>query len=144
VIRHNCGSLVASVPFFTHADPVFVMSVLSHLRFELFQPGDYILREGTIGDKMYFIDDGIVDVVTGDDVAATSLSDGSYFGGILPRLNRVNRDGIVVNEHPGPGGSSLKTRLSSETSIQKFPFPANPVSNVRLHVLFDAEYFTNG
>ena len=110
MIRHNCGSLVASVPFFTHADPVFVMSVLSHLRFELFQPGDYILREGTIGDKMYFIDDGIVDVVTGDGVAATSLSNGSYFGGIIPRLNRVNSDGIVVNEQLHRVGHLLRPR----------------------------------
>ena len=52
VIQHNCRSLVASVPFFTHADPVFVKSVLSHLRFELFQPGDYIVREGTVADTM--------------------------------------------------------------------------------------------
>jgi len=57
------------------------MSVLSKLQFELFQPGEFVVREGTIGDKMYFIDDGIVDVVTREGVAATSLSDGSYFGG---------------------------------------------------------------
>jgi len=30
---------------------------------------------------MFFIDDGVVDVVKDDGVAATSLSDGSYFGG---------------------------------------------------------------
>jgi len=83
VIRHNCKSLVASVPFFTHADPVFVMSVLAHLQFELFQPGDYIIREGAVGDKMFFIDDGVVDIVTSDGVDATCLSDGSYFGGKL-------------------------------------------------------------
>jgi len=57
------------------------MSVLAHLQFELFQPGDYIIREGAVGDKMFFIDDGVVDIVTSDGVDATCLSDGSYFGG---------------------------------------------------------------
>lgn len=34
-----------------------------------------------MGTKMYFIQEGIVDIVTTDGEVATSLSDGSYFGG---------------------------------------------------------------
>ena len=34
-----------------------------------------------MGTKMYFIQEGIVDIVTSDGEVATSLSDGSYFGG---------------------------------------------------------------
>jgi len=67
------------------------MSVLAHLHFELFQPGDFIIREGAVGDKMFFIDDGVVDVLNGDGVAATSLSDGSYFGGTCARGVRKAR-----------------------------------------------------
>ena len=70
-----------SVPFFTNADPQFVSEVISKLRFEVFQPGNYIIREGTMGTKMYFIQEGIVDIITKDGEVATSLSDGSYFGG---------------------------------------------------------------
>ena len=70
-----------SVPFFTNADPQFVSAVISRLEFEVFQPGDYIIREGTMGTKMYFIQEGIVDIITKDGEIATSLSDGSYFGG---------------------------------------------------------------
>lgn len=44
VINHNCRSLVASVPFFTNADPQFVSEVVSKLQFEVFQAGDYIIR----------------------------------------------------------------------------------------------------
>ena len=54
---------------------------MSKLRYEVFQPGDYIIKEGTIGTKMYFIQEGIVDIVTKNGEVATSLSDGSYFGG---------------------------------------------------------------
>ena len=81
VINHNCRALVKSVPFFTNADPQFVSAVISRLEFEVFQPGDYIIREGTMGTKMYFIQEGIVDIITKDGEIATSLSDGSYFGG---------------------------------------------------------------
>lgn len=81
VINYNCRSLVASVPFFAKADPDFVNAVVTKLKYEVFQPGDIILKEGTIGDKMYFIQEGIVDIVMADGDVATSLSDGSYFGG---------------------------------------------------------------
>jgi len=58
-----------------------VSEVVSKLQYEVFQPGDYIIREGTVGTKMYFIQEGIVDIITKTGEVATSLSDGSYFGG---------------------------------------------------------------
>ncbi|XP_061172931.1 potassium/sodium hyperpolarization-activated cyclic nucleotide-gated channel 3-like isoform X2 [Saccostrea echinata] len=87
VINHNCRALVKSVPFFTNADPQFVSEVISKLEFEVFQPGDYIIKEGTMGTKMYFIQEGIVDIITKDGEIATSLSDGSYFGEICLLTN---------------------------------------------------------
>ncbi|VDP70497.1 unnamed protein product [Schistosoma mattheei] len=83
VINYNCRALVAAVPFFTYADQDFVSEVVTKLKFEVFQPGDLIIKEGTIGNKMYFIQEGIVDIITKDGEVATSLSDGSYFGGKL-------------------------------------------------------------
>ena len=55
--------------------------MVANLKFEVFQPGDVIIKEGTIGTKMYFIQEGIVDIITKDGEIATTLSDGSYFGG---------------------------------------------------------------
>jgi len=81
IVNFNCRALVASVPFFTHADANFVSEIITRLQYEVFQPGDYIIREGTVGTKMYFIQEGIVDIVTKTGDVATSLSDGSYFGG---------------------------------------------------------------
>ncbi|XP_059165067.1 potassium/sodium hyperpolarization-activated cyclic nucleotide-gated channel 4-like isoform X1 [Physella acuta] len=87
VVNHNCRALVASVPFFTNADPAFVSEVVSKLKFEVYQPADYIIREGTMGTKMYFIQEGVVDIITADGEVATSLSDGSYFGEICLLTN---------------------------------------------------------
>ena len=80
IINFNCRKLVASMPLFANADPNFVTSMLTKLRFEVFQPGDYIIREGTIGKKMYFIQHGVVSVLTKGN-KETKLADGSYFGG---------------------------------------------------------------
>ena len=82
IVNYNRRSLVKSVPFFANADPNFVSEVVMKLKYEVYQPTDLIIREGTIGTKMYFIQEGIVDIVTTEGEVATSLSDGSYFGGI--------------------------------------------------------------
>ncbi|NXL72349.1 HCN4 protein, partial [Leptocoma aspasia] len=81
IINFNCRKLVASMPLFANADPNFVTAMLTKLRFEVFQPGDFIIREGTVGKKMYFIQHGVVSILTKGN-KETKLSDGSYFGEI--------------------------------------------------------------
>ncbi|KAG9334315.1 hypothetical protein JZ751_008297, partial [Albula glossodonta] len=85
--------LVANMPLFANADPNFVTAVLTKLRFEVFQPGDFIIREGTVGRKMYFIQHGRVSVLTRGN-KETKLSDGSYFGEIC-LLTRGRRTASV-------------------------------------------------
>lgn len=68
------------MPLFANADPNFVTAMLTKLRFEVFQPRDYIVREGTIGKKMFFIQHGVVSVLTKGSIGM-KLMDGSYFGG---------------------------------------------------------------
>ena len=63
------------MPFFANADQNFVSDVVTKLRFEVFQPGDLILREGTIGSKMYFIQEGVVDIIKANKEVMTTLSD---------------------------------------------------------------------
>lgn len=87
VINYNYRSLVASVPFFANADPNFVSEIVTKLKYEVFQPTDIIVREGTMGTKMYFIQEGVVDIVMANGEVATSLSDGSYFGEICLLTN---------------------------------------------------------
>ncbi|XP_059504587.1 potassium/sodium hyperpolarization-activated cyclic nucleotide-gated channel 1-like isoform X3 [Stegostoma tigrinum] len=81
IVNFNCRKLVATMPLFANADPSFVTSMLSKLRFEVFQPGNYIVREGSIGKKMYFIQHGVATVITKSS-KEMKLSDGSYFGEI--------------------------------------------------------------
>ncbi|XP_068179997.1 potassium/sodium hyperpolarization-activated cyclic nucleotide-gated channel 2 [Antennarius striatus] len=93
IVSFNCRSLVANMPLFANADPNFVTAVLTKLRFEVFQPSDFIIREGTVGRKMYFIQHGRVSVLTRGN-KETKLSDGSYFGEIC-LLTRGRRTASV-------------------------------------------------
>ncbi|XP_043083208.1 potassium/sodium hyperpolarization-activated cyclic nucleotide-gated channel 3 [Puntigrus tetrazona] len=93
IISFNCRKLVATMPLFANADPNFVTSMLTKLRFEVFQPGDYIIREGTVGKKMYFIQHGVLTVLTKGS-KETKISDGSYFGEIC-LLTRGRRTASV-------------------------------------------------
>lgn len=80
-MSHNCQDLVKIVPFFANADEAFIISIITRLTFEVFLPGDLIIRQGSFGSKMYFIQQGVVDVITTQNRVAATLSDGSYFGG---------------------------------------------------------------
>ncbi|XP_069041566.1 potassium/sodium hyperpolarization-activated cyclic nucleotide-gated channel 3-like [Lepisosteus oculatus] len=93
IVNFNCRSLVANMPLFANADPNFVTAMLTKLRFEVFQPGDFIIREGTVGKKMYFIQHGVVSILTRGN-KETKLSDGSYFGEIC-LLTRGRRTASV-------------------------------------------------
>lgn len=85
------------MPFFANADQNFVSDVVTKLRFEVFQPGDIIIREGTIGNKMYFIQEGIVDIIKSNNEVMTTLSDGSYFGGTLKGLKIQEKINLNLN-----------------------------------------------
>ncbi|XP_040267513.1 potassium/sodium hyperpolarization-activated cyclic nucleotide-gated channel 3 [Bufo bufo] len=93
IVNFNCRNLVANMPLFANADPNFVTAMLTKLRFEVFQPADYIIREGTVGKKMYFIQHGVVSIMTRGS-KETKLSDGSYFGEIC-LLTRGRRTASV-------------------------------------------------
>ncbi|TMS20583.1 Potassium/sodium hyperpolarization-activated cyclic nucleotide-gated channel 1 [Larimichthys crocea] len=93
IVNFNCRKLVASMPLFANADPNFVTAMLTKLRFEVFQPRDYVVREGTIGKKMYFIQHGVVSVLTKGSIGM-KLMDGSYFGEIC-LLTRGRRTASV-------------------------------------------------
>ncbi|XP_007435249.1 potassium/sodium hyperpolarization-activated cyclic nucleotide-gated channel 3 [Python bivittatus] len=93
IINFNCRNLVDNMPLFANADPNFVTAMLTKLRFEVFQPGDFIIREGTVGKKMYFIQHGVVSILTRGS-KEMKLSDGSYFGEIC-LLTRGRRTASV-------------------------------------------------
>lgn len=67
--------------FFKHRDPEFLDLLLESISFKMFLPGNDIIIEGEIGDAMYFLHRGDVEVLVGpDQKRVAQLSDGSIFG----------------------------------------------------------------
>ncbi|XP_057302359.1 potassium/sodium hyperpolarization-activated cyclic nucleotide-gated channel 1-like [Hydractinia symbiolongicarpus] len=81
IVNHNCRDLIESVPFLKEGGNDFVMLVIKKLSFDVYLPGDFIIKEGTVGDEMYFIRNGVVDILVGD-VHVATLQEGDYFGEI--------------------------------------------------------------
>ncbi|XP_075245322.1 potassium/sodium hyperpolarization-activated cyclic nucleotide-gated channel 3-like isoform X2 [Convolutriloba macropyga] len=98
ILNYNCRDLVKVVPFFEDADPQFVSCIVARLQFEVYQPGDYVITEGSIGTKMFFILQGTVEVITShSSTPVAQLTDGAYFGEIC-LLAKVKRTASVRAE----------------------------------------------
>ena len=62
MLVHNCEDLLENVPFFADASDDFVETVIENLKFEMYLTDDEIIKEGTFGQKMYFISRGTVKI----------------------------------------------------------------------------------
>ena len=81
IVNFNCRTLISSVSFFETADRDFVTDLVSNLISEVYLPGNMIVKEGTIGNKMFFLQEGSVSILTKTGKCVAKLHDGSYFGG---------------------------------------------------------------
>lgn len=68
------------VPLFAGADPLFLNELLLILEPDVYEPGEYIVREGEEANAMYFIARGEVVVETHAGPALGTLGGGDYFG----------------------------------------------------------------
>ena len=100
IAMYNCRELLESVPFFADNDAGFIASVVTMLKPTMFLPGQVIFCEGSIGQEMFFVRSGEVEVSVARKVAAV-LPPGSYFGEIA-LLTRTRRTATVRCTLAGP------------------------------------------
>ncbi|CAD7956561.1 unnamed protein product [Amoebophrya sp. A120] len=86
--------LFENAPFFRHAPLEFVHTLILVLVEVTFSPGDLIVRQGDIGEEMYFIIRGTCDVLNAEWDTVRNLRENEYFGEIAllaqtPRLCSV-------------------------------------------------------
>ena len=73
------NEILQKVEFFKGVKEIFIREVVGMLTTEAYIPGDFIIREGEFGTRMYFLTNGSVDIViNGNRVAG--LGTGSPFG----------------------------------------------------------------
>lgn len=80
-MRAITAALIEKVPFFRNASSEFLRDLIPRLDEREFAAGDAIVHEGDVGDEMYFLTKGQVEVLRGDPPQRlTVMREGSFFG----------------------------------------------------------------
>ena len=81
--------LIENVPLFQGGSDAFIREVALELEAVVFTPGDYIIRAGEPGRDMFFISQGVVEILAPDgETVFRTLNDGDYFGEIALLLDQ--------------------------------------------------------
>ena len=80
-MRAITAALIEQVPFFRNAGSDFLRDLIPRLDARDYGPGDVVIHEGDVGDEMYFLTKGQVEVLRGDPPRQLAvLRQGSFFG----------------------------------------------------------------
>ena len=91
-------NFLKSVPLLSQLPPNIMTKLGDVLETEQFTGGDYIIREGTVGDTFYILASGAVSVIKDGEVIR-ELVQGDYFGEQVGTDFHVMMIGIRVHWH---------------------------------------------
>ncbi len=89
------SDLIKSIPFFEGKSPTFIANAIQLLRPVVVQAGEYIIKEGSASDEMYFLIEGTAAVYYGYS-EVKKLYEGAYFGEIGCILGGVRKASIMA------------------------------------------------
>ena len=95
VITHVEADLISRIPFFRGKSSLFVANTVQALQPVVVPEGDFIIKEGSAADEMFFLIKGSAAVFYGHKRVNT-LTEGSYFGEIGCILGGIRRAGIIA------------------------------------------------
>jgi long-chain acyl-CoA synthetase len=118
-MRAITAALIEQVPFFQNASSDFLRDIIPRLDAREFASGEILVHEGDVGDEMYFLTKGQVEVLRGDPPRQlTVMREGSFFGEVAilwdaPRAATIRaladvevyalrRDGVLQLAHADP------------------------------------------
>jgi voltage-gated potassium channel len=83
--------LIEKVPFFKNTDKDFLGELVLQLKPTVFLPCDYVFKKGDVGNCMYFIGQGSVNVISeNESTILATLKEGDYLGEIA-LIKKVTR-----------------------------------------------------
>ncbi|MEO5349468.1 MAG: ion transporter [Magnetococcus sp. YQC-3] len=134
VLRHINMHMIEQVPLFRGTSTECLSAFASVLISDIYNPGQDIVEYGTIGKEMFFLQHGIVEVLTAEGYPVTRLRNNSFFGemallgGIkrtatiravtvcdIYRLEKTDFDRIM-EQFP-----EVRNRLASQSGQRKVP-----------------------
>ena len=125
VALHLNKEIIEKVPMFRGASDEFIRQIVLNLKAVLYTPGDYIFRKGEMGDQMYFISRGKVEIVSEDGATIfATLSEGGFFGEIALLFSSERTASVRAAEY-----CDLYTldKFTFDNVLQKFPESAEQV-----------------
>jgi len=97
---HMHRSLIEQVPFFRNIGKDFISDIISQFQTRVFLPGDIILKKGDVGNCMYFICKGSIDVFSSDESSViATLNEGDYFGEIALIKKVVRTRSVIAKDY---------------------------------------------
>jgi Cyclic nucleotide-binding domain/Ion channel len=81
--------IIEKASIFADMPEEFIHDMAQHLRSELYTPGDALFKVGEIGDKMYFVSHGTLEVLDANSENIAVLGEGDLFGEIALLLGRT-------------------------------------------------------
>jgi hypothetical protein len=72
--------LISKVPMFQKASPNLKDDLVNHLNIHVYMPGDIIVYKGDMGDSMFFVSKGSVEILDEEGISFGMLGEGSFFG----------------------------------------------------------------
>ena len=94
---HLKREILEKIPLFKGISDNFLRDVSLHMRPIVCVPGEYIFNEGDIGNEMYFVIRGKLEVVMNDE-SLSILTDGDFFGEISLFTEQKRRTATVISK----------------------------------------------
>ena len=92
-------SLLASIPFFAEVPPDELDRLASAIKVVNLKSGDILFREGDLGEHLFVVSSGALEVITGldtvDELVVRLLSEGEYIGEVGLILSKGRRTASV-------------------------------------------------
>eukprot|EP00804_Cyclotella_cryptica_P024772 CCRYP_001743-RA/>CCRYP_001743-RA protein AED:0.39 eAED:0.37 QI:0/0.5/0/1/1/1/5/0/703 len=93
VLLYMDRHLISKIPFLQNKVPQFVADMISMFQPMVFHEGDYICKEGTQADEMFFLVKGKAGIYYGPKLIVV-IEEGSYFGEIGCIMGGIRRAGV--------------------------------------------------
>ncbi|KAL9191234.1 hypothetical protein ACHAXT_000940 [Thalassiosira profunda] len=93
VLLHLDRDLIAKIPFLQNKVPQFVADIISMFQPMVYQENDFICKEGTQADEMFFLTKGKAGIYYGEKLIVV-IEEGSYFGEIGCIMGGIRRAGV--------------------------------------------------
>ena len=96
ILFHTHKEIVVNVPLFKELEPVEVLRIIQRLKTQIYLPQDLIINEGEKGTEMYFLNEGLAEILIKKEEKTLSilLRKGAYFGEIALITNSLRTSDV--------------------------------------------------